>query len=131
MGIDLVDLMKESDSKWKESVHSDHLMYVFTFILGYISKGSTISIKTQNTRARKFSEERNSLIKDFFSQNSFKLWRERYATSEATGLIYNKVLDYENSDNLFTLCRSIISSLKKYGVKMKTFLWHFVQFLKK
>ena len=33
MGVDLVDLMKENDSKWKESVHSEH-PGVFTFILG-------------------------------------------------------------------------------------------------
>ena len=112
-GVDLVDLMKENDSKWKESVHSDHLKVYLHLFWGTYQREARFRLRLRIPEQENFTEERNSLIKDFFSQVNPSNYGGNNATSEATGLIYNKVLDYENSDNLFTLCRSIISSFKE------------------
>ena len=53
------------------------------------------------------------LIKDFFGQRNPSNYGGNDSPSEPTGLIYNKVLDYEKNDNLFILCRSIIQSFKE------------------
>jgi len=112
-GVDLVDLMKENDSKWKESVHSEHLRVYLHLFWGTYQNEARFRLRLRIPEQENFLEERNNLIKDFFSQVNPSNYGGNNATSEATGLIYNKVLDYENSDNLFTLCRSIISSFKE------------------
>ncbi len=112
-GVDLVDLMKENDSKWKESVHSEHLRVYLHLFWGTYQREARFRLRLRIPAQENFIEERNNLIKDFFSQVNPSNYGGNNATNEATGLIYNKVLDYENSDNLFTLCRSIISSFKE------------------
>lgn len=112
-GVDLVDLMKENDSKWKESVHSEHLRVYLHLFWGTYQNEARFRLRLRIPEQENFLEERNNLIKDFFSQVNPSNYGGNNATSEATGLIYNKVLDYENSDNLFTLCRSIIFSFKE------------------
>lgn len=112
-GVDLVDLMKENDSKWKESVHSEHLRVYLHLFWGTYQREARFRLRLRIPEQENFTEKRNNLIKDFFSQVNPSNYGGNNATSEATGLIYNKVLDYENSDNLFTLCRSIISSFKE------------------
>ena len=67
-----------------------------------------------------FIDQRNLLIEDFFEQIPSN-YGGNDMPNRNSGLIYNRVLDYEISDNLFTLSQNIIEGFKKIWVEDEYF----------
>ena len=62
------------------------------------------------------------LIDDFFGQINPSHYGGNNVTNKSSGLIYNKVLNYKPSENLFTLSQSIVKSLYEIWCEDDNFL---------
>ena len=112
-GIELVSLMMNNYSNWKDSIPSNHLSVYIHLFLGTYQGHSRFRLRIKVPAQSNLDDKRNQLIQDFFGQRNPSNYGGNKFLNQNTGLIYNKVLDYEKNDNLFILCRSIIQSFKE------------------
>jgi len=109
-GIDLVELMINSEAEWRDSISSTHLAVFIQLYYGSYHGNSCFRLRIRVPEQPGFEEQRNILINDFFGQINPSNYGGNQGTSQTTGLIYNKVLSYEKDPDLFVLSRTIIKS---------------------
>ena len=121
-GIDLVSLMVDNDSKWSDSISINHLSVYIHLFHGTYQGHSRFRLRIRVPEQNGFEEKRNDLINDFFGQINPSNYGGNHVTNKSSGLIYNKVLNYESSENLFTLSHSIVKSLYEIWFEDDNFL---------
>ena len=121
-GIDLVSLMVDNDSKWSDSISINHLSVYIHLFHGTYQGHSRFRLRIRVPEQNGFEEKRNDLINDFFGQINPSNYGGNHVTNKSSGLIYNKVLNYESSENLFTLSHSIVKSLYEIWCEDDNFL---------
>lgn len=109
-GIDLIELMINSETEWRDSISSTHLAVFIQLYYGNYQGNSCFRLRIRVPEQPGFEEQRNILINDFFGQINPSNYGGNQGTSQSTGLIYNKVLSYEQHTDLFVLSRTIIKS---------------------
>jgi len=121
-GIDLVALMIDNNSDWSDSVSINRLSVYIHLFHGTYQGHSRFRLRIRVPEQNGFEEKRNDLINDFFGQINPSNYGGNNVTNKSSGLIYNKVLNYKPSENLFTLSHSIVKSLYEIWCEDDNFL---------
>jgi hypothetical protein len=121
-GVDLVGLMIDNDSNWSDTISIDRFSVYIHLFHGTYHGHSRFRLRIRVPEQNGFEEKRNDLINDFFGQINPSNYGGNDGTNKSSGLIYNKVLNYKPSENLFTLSHSIVKSLYEIWCEDDNFL---------